>query len=275
MGTDARADGQPDGRKASWDEADSREFLDTGRFFVPDREEQIEALCSQVPPPPPGDDRAVIVELCCGEGLLSAALLARFPGARVVALDGSPAMLEAARRAATTTIATISGSDAADAPGSEIDAGRFEARLFDLADRSWRRFPFPVHAFLSSLAVHHLDGAGKRELYADLARALAPGGALLLADLVEPATPEARALAAASWNESVRRRALDLAGHLGPYETFRDLRWNLYDDPEEDPADHPSPLFDQLRWLAEAGLAAVDVFWMKAGHAVFGGRKPA
>ena len=24
-------------------------------------------------------------------------------------------------------------------------------------------------------------------------------------------------------------------------------------------------------WLAEAGLAGVDVFWMKAGHAVFGG----
>ena len=271
MGTDARADDRDErdeGRKASWDEADSREFLDAGRFFVPDREEQIEALCSQVPEPPPGDDRAarpvlpVIVEICCGEGLLSAALLARFPAARVVAFDGSPAMLEAARRAAGEAVA-------------DQAAGRFEARAFDLADRSWRRFPFPVHAFLSSLAVHHLDGAGKRELFADLARALAPGGALLLADLVEPATPEARALAAAAWNESVRRRALDLAGHLGPYETFRELRWNLYDDPEEDPADHPSPLFDQLRWLAEAGLVAVDVFWMKAGHAVFGGRKPA
>lgn len=263
MGTDARADGQADGRvdgnKASWEEADSREFLDAGRFFVPDREEQIEALCSQVPEPPAG---ATIVELCCGEGLLSAALLARFPAARVVAFDGSPAMLEAARRAAGEAV-------------SESAAGRFEARPFDLADRSWRRFPFPVHAFLSSLAVHHLDGAGKRELFADLARALSPGGALLLADLVEPATPEARTLAAAAWNESVRRRALDLAGHLGPYETFRELRWNLYDDPEEDPADHPSPLFDQLRWLDEAGLVAVDVFWMKAGHAVFGGRKPA
>ena len=254
---------QAEGRKESWDETDSREFLDVGRFFVPDREEQIEALCAQVPPPPPG---ATIVELCCGEGLLSAALLARCSGCHVLAFDGSPAMLEAARR-------SVNAAHIADIAG--VEPGRFEARLFDLAGRSWRRFPFPVHALLSSLAVHHLDGAGKRELYADLARALAPGGALVLADLVEPATAEARAHAAASWNESVRRRSLDLAGHLGPFETFRALRWNLYDDPEEDPADHPSPLFDQLRWLAEAGLTAVDVYWMKAGHAVFGGRKPA
>lgn len=31
---------------------------------------------------------------------------------------------------------------------------------------------------------------------------------------------------------------------------------------------------DQLQWLGEAGLVKVDVYWMKAGHAIFGGRKP-
>jgi tRNA (cmo5U34)-methyltransferase len=72
----------------------------------------------------------------------------------------------------------------------------------------------------------------------------------------------------------VRQRSLALAGHLGPFEAFRATRWNLYDEPGPDPVDHPSPLFDQLRWLDEAGLAAVDVFWLKAGHAVFGGQKP-
>ena len=38
--------------------------------------------------------------------------------------------------------------------------------------------------------------------------------------------------------------------------------------------DKPSPLFDQLKWLDEAGFTDVDVFWMKAGHAIFSGRKP-
>jgi tRNA (cmo5U34)-methyltransferase len=236
-------------RQAGWNEADSHDFIDLGRFFVPDREEQIATVLDMIPDPGEG----LLVDLCCGEGLLSRALLERFPSARVMAMDLSPAMLEHAR----TTLAE--------------HGDRFETRQFDLADRSWRSFPEPVHAFVSSLAIHHLDGPGKSELFRDLAAALAPGGAVVIADLVQPATSAAHALAARAWDESVRRRSLELAGHLGPFEKFRGERWNFYADPEPDPIDQPSPLIDQLRWLEEAGLTGVDVFWMKAGHAVFGG----
>ncbi|HEY3588318.1 MAG TPA: class I SAM-dependent methyltransferase [Myxococcaceae bacterium] len=239
-----RQTGQP-----GWDETDSHEFIDLGRFFVPDREEQIAAVLGMIPDPGDG----LLVDLCCGEGLLSRALLERFPRARVLALDLSPTMLAQAR------------ATCAD-PSS-----RFDTSLFDLADGSWRTFPEPVRAFVSSLAVHHLDGAGKQRLFADLAAALAPGGALVIADLVEPATAAARELAAQMWDDAVRRHSLELAGHLGPWEKFRAKRWNLYADPEPDPIDHPSPLLDQLRWLEAAGLQGVDVCWMKAGHAVFGG----
>jgi tRNA (cmo5U34)-methyltransferase len=41
-----------------------------------------------------------------------------------------------------------------------------------------------------------------------------------------------------------------------------------------DPEDRPSPLFAQLCWLREAGFEAVDVYWMFAGHAVFGASRP-
>jgi len=233
----------------TWQESDSSKFIDYGRFFVPDREEQIATFLDVIPDPGDG----LIVELCCGEGLLSQALLDRFPRARVLALDLSPAMLAAAR-------ARLAGH-----------GDRFSTRQFDLADRSWRQFPEPVHAFVSSLAIHHLDGDGKRELYRDLTAALAPGGAVVIADLVEPATPGSRVLAARAWDEAVRRRSLDLAGDLAPYQRFLDLRWNLWAETEPDPIDRPSPLFDQLRWLEEAGLSGVDVYWMKAGHAIFGG----
>jgi len=251
--------------KAAWDEEDSRGFLDDGRFFVPEREQQIAAICAlmpEIPEPPehapesPDAPPAHVVELCCGEGLLSGALLARLPHAVVHGYDGSEAMLAHAR-------AALAGH-----------GGRFEARRFDLQDAGWRRFPWPVHAFVTSLALHHLDGTAKRRLFADLAAALAPGGALVIADLVLPASPEATELAAAVWDLEVRRRSLDLAGDLRPYQRFVATGWNLFEDPAADPTDTPSPLFDQLRWLAEAGLEAVDVYWMKAGHAIYGGRKP-
>lgn len=240
---------QPETRPG-WDEADSRGFIDYGRYFVPDREEQIATLLALLPQSP-----RHVVELCCGEGLLAGAVLDRFPECAVHAYDRSPAMIEtAAARAAR-------------------HGDRFEGRLFDLADRSWRDFPFPVDGILSSLAIHHLDGEGKRELFRDMARALAPGGVLLIADLVRPRTAAGVALAKQAWDESVRERSLALAGDLRPYELFRDDGWNYYADPDADPIDQPSSLIDQLRWLEEAGLGGVDVFWMKAGHAIFGGAK--
>lgn len=238
-------------RQPGWDEADSRSFIDLGRFFVPEREEQIAAVLGLIPDPGDG----LLVDLCCGEGLLSKALLERFPLARVLALDLSPTMLAQAR----ATCADHSG--------------RFDTRPFDLADRSWRAFSEPVRAFVSSLAIHHLDGEGKRELYRDLAAALAPGGALVIADLVQPATPASQALAAKAWDDAVRRRSLELSGGLGPYEKFIGMSWNLWAETEPDPIDKPSPLLDQLRWLEEAGLNGVDVAWLKAGHAVFGGTR--
>jgi tRNA (cmo5U34)-methyltransferase len=241
---------QPDDVKASWDEADSQDFIDFGSFFVPDREEQIAILRDLVPPAEPG---AHFVELCCGEGLLSGALLERFPEAMVHAYDGSTAMLEAAA-------ARLAGH-----------GERFDVQQFDLADSRWRRFPWPVHAVLSSLAVHHLDGPAKAALFADLHAALAPGGVLLLADLVLPVHPQGHAVAARCWDEAVRKRTLATGGDPTAYEIFRQERWNYYTDP--DPGDQPSPLFDQLQWLAAAGFSAVDVFWMKAGHAIYGGVK--
>ncbi len=223
---------------------------------MPGREEQIATVVDLIPEiPAPGE--GLLVDLCCGAGLLTASMLERFPRARVLAMDLSPAML-------AHVTATL-----------QRHGDRLEARAFDLADLSWRRFPEPVHAFVSSLAVHHLDSEGKRRLFRDLAEALAPGGALILADLVQPASPAGQALAAKAWDEAVRRRSLEMAGDLTPYKTFREERWNFYADPDPDPIDQPSPLINQLQWLAEAGLIGVEVHWMKAGHAIFGGFRPA
>ncbi len=235
-----------------WSEADSHAFLDMGEVFVPDRDEQIRTLCALVPAH--RDEAFTAVELGAGAGVLARAVLEAFPRCRYVALDGSPAMRE--------------HLGAALARYRE----RVEVRAFDLAEQAWRdALPSPLHCVLASLVIHHLDGAGKRALFADLGRRLVPGGALLLADLVEPPNSAARAVFARQWDEAARAQSLARTRELEAYRRFERERWNHYRDPKPDPLDQPSRLVDQLDWLREAGFTRVDCFWMRGGHAVFGG----
>jgi tRNA (cmo5U34)-methyltransferase len=238
----------------AWSEQDSEHFIDFGAYFVPDREVQIATICELLPEP--GAVRHA-VELCCGEGLLTRALLERHPEAIVHAFDGSEVMLAAARVRAGP------------------HAARLRTRRFDLAATDWRGLRFRPDAVVSSLAVHHLDGAGKQALFRDIAAALAPGGVFVLADLVEPAAARGRRVAARAWDDAVRARALELDGGLAAFEQFRADRWNYYGDPNPDPVDLPSSVFEQLRWLEAAGLEGADMHWMQAGHAIMSAAKPA
>lgn len=235
-----------------WTETNSQTFLDYGRYFVPERERQIETICGLIPPAAEG---ALLVELCCGEGLLAHALLERFPGAVLLGLDGSPEMLAAA----SSRLAEF--------------GEHFQSRTFDLAGTDWRDDIQDAHAVVSSLAIHHLDGAEKAQLFADAYRMLRPGGVFVIADVVAPAGTQAEAVAADAWDWAVRQRSLELDGDLRGFALFEEERWNLYRYFDPDDIDKPSPLFDQLLWLADAGFVDVDVYWMQAGHAIFGGHK--
>ena len=243
---DASRDSEP-----KWDEQNSVTFLDLGRYYVPEREYQLEAICDLIPANESSFD---ILELCCGEGLLAQTLLARFPQCKILALDGSPIMLEHARR----TLASF--------------GDRFIGDHFDLAAKGWRDPNLEFQAIVSTLAIHHLDDQEKQLLYQDLYHMLRPGGVLIISDIIRAANIKGNNLAAKAWDEAVRKRALELDGDLSAFERFKQDGWNMFcyfDD-----VDKPSRLYDQLRWLDIAGFQAVDVYWMKAGHVIFGGEKP-
>jgi trans-aconitate methyltransferase len=235
----------------SWDEQSSKRFVDYGNYFVPEREEQIRIICDLIPP---RDAPFHILELCCGEGLLADALLERFPNCTLHGLDGSNEMLQqSARRLARY-------------------GERFAPASFDLHASEWREFKYPLHAVVSSLAVHHLDAQEKQGLYTDVYRMLETGGLLLIADLILPVHEAGARVAARLWDEAVRKRALELDGNLNAFDYFREDKWNYYEFP--DAYDKPSPLFHHLKWLESAGFVDVDAYWLKAGHAIYGGRKP-
>jgi tRNA (cmo5U34)-methyltransferase len=238
----------------NWSEENSRQFLQFADVVFPHRAEQNALLTALVPAD--GNQAFTTVDLGCGQGTLSRALLARFPHCRVIGLDFSPLMLETAR-------ANLS-----------VFGDRFEARQFDLRRSDWLDdLPDQVRCFVASLAVHHIDGPGKRALYRDLAARLVPGGALLLQDLIEPTNERTWRQYALMWDGYVKEHSIRVTGSLDFYHTFVHDGWNHFATPDLE-FDMPSGLYEQFRWFEEAGLAGADCFWFWYGHAVYGAFKP-
>lgn len=234
----------------SWTEDDSATFRAIAPVAVPRRAEMNAALISAAPFT--AEAAVTILELGAGEGVLAEALLTRFPDATLTALDGSPSMRsEAGRRL-------------------QSFGDRVRIASFDLASLDWWDRMSGVKLLVASMCLHHLNDAKKQYLYKAAGERLAPNGAFLIADIVEPQHPAWRAVAADRWDAAARRQAEGLAAP-DLYRRFEDERWNHFRFP--DPDDRPSALLHHLVWLRHAGFHAVDCWWLDAGHAVFGGFK--
>lgn len=235
---------------SAWDEHSSETYRRLAAVVVPRRAEQMAALLTLLPFD--HDEAFHVVELASGEGKLAQAILTAFPKATLLALDLSASMRETtARRLA-------------------LFGARARVGAFDMAAHDWYGQLEGADAVLSSLCIHHLDAAGKQALFAAVGERLSERGAFLIADLVQHTRPQAGELFAATYDAVVKEQA---GGDEELYAQFVRAEWNYYRFPDDH--DQPSPLFDQLRWLSQAGFHGVDCFWMQAGHAVFGGYKAA
>jgi tRNA (cmo5U34)-methyltransferase len=179
-----------------------------------------------------GVDQPEVLDLGAGTGLLSAAVLAAVPGARLTLLDGAAPMLAVARQR----------------------LGDVPTIVADLTD------PLPAGPFdavVSALAIHHLDDAGKRDLFARIRAVLRPGGVFVNAEQVCGPTPA------------------DQARYEAAHE--RDARALGSDDAEWDAAvvrmshDRCATVEDQVAWLRAAGFDAVDVDFKRFRFAVYHG----
>jgi tRNA (cmo5U34)-methyltransferase len=178
-------------------------YLDMIREEVPAYDEFQDAVAAATD----GMRAARVLELGVGTGETSRRVLELLPDAELIGIDESAEMLAAA---AATVVA------------------RADLRVARLED------PLPEGSFdlvVSALAVHHLDGAGKADLFGRVADRLRPGGRLVLGDVVVPEDP---------------------ADVVTPIDGVYDM---------------PSSVADQLRWLDEAGLDA-RVAWDRQDLAV-------
>lgn len=241
-----------DERTDFWTEKDSHDFLDLAEVAVPAREEQTRALLDLIPAEL--EDAFVLADVCAGEGLLCARVLESYPRSRVLALDGSELM----RGKAAARLAAF--------------GGRAEVRAFELDADSWTdELPSPLRCAVSSMALHHLEAGRKRHLFSQLAERLEPGGGLLIADIIAAPSEFAYRSFASQWETLAREQSLTATGSLDGYERAVAEGWRPTWLTEDEIGEMPYRVVEQLKWLEEAGFSVVDCFWMRAGHAIYGG----
>jgi tRNA (cmo5U34)-methyltransferase len=176
-----------------------------------------------------------VLDLGAGTGMLAARVAAAYPEAELVLTDGAPAMLEQAREAL---------------------GARASLHVADLAD------PLPEGGFdavVSALAIHHLDDADKRDLFARVREALPPGGVFVNAEQVAGPAPCFDRFYR-EWHEaSARAAGSDDAEWAGAQERMRH--------------DRCADVESQLRWLRDAGFDAADCLFKDHRFAVLVARR--
>ncbi len=150
------ATARPQEHGSDWDKrVDSWEEIASTAAFQRFAQRVREFAC-----PRPDD---LVVDLGAGTGLLTLALATQVE--RVVAVDASPAMLERL------------SEHAREARLPNIEVVVADLRSLPLPDES-------VTLAVSSYAFHHLDDTGKELALAELRRVLAPGGRLVICDMM-------------------------------------------------------------------------------------------
>lgn len=178
-----------------------------------------------------------VLDLGAGTGILSAQILSAFPQAKVLAFDLAQNMLKTCKTnlsAFRERLTLQQGNFAEDDFGSGYDL------------------------VVSGLAIHHLDSAGKQQLFHKLFHSMNPGGILLIRDIVTGATPRLTEQYEQLWRQYMKANGEDDAAWFQKYL-------------EED---IPSSVEEQTKWLAEAGFADAGCHWRYLNFAIFGGVIP-
>jgi tRNA (cmo5U34)-methyltransferase len=174
---------------------------------------------------PFGPDAAPeVLDLGAGTGLFSAQVLEMCPLARFALWDVAGKMLDVARERFRNRPGQFSYI---------VDDYRnlHVAGSFDLV--------------ISSLSIHHLEDAGKRELFRRIFGVLREGGVFINIDLIRGPTPALEDFYWNNWLEKIRRAGApedEIQAGIERRQAF----------------DKDATMEDQIQWLRESGFADVD-----------------
>lgn len=190
-----------------------------------------------------------LLDLGCGDGLLTEELIKNKEGISATLLDGGEGMINKARERLrgyrNTTFVKATFQDLLD--------GKVGLETYDFC--------------VSSMAIHHLEMREKAALFQLIASHLSPGGRFVDVDAVLPPSEELEQWYFAIWKDW-------LVNMMARYDIRDEVPEDMlrrYKDPSS--MNRPDTLESQLRALEAAGLSEVDCYFKNGIFVVFGGRK--
>ena len=191
-----------------------------------------------------------VLDLGCGTGNASAAILKRSPAAKIFLLDGSISMVEAAKeKIGATSPGSVIGSKVADIAAEDRD--------HDLG-----LAPGEFDAVVSTLVLEHLDFESYRAAIGKCFDLLRPGG----------------------WLIAVEGYAEEESDMAGWFSELMEARKELIDDPElsdfvsglraKEEIHYYTSKDQKTVWWRKAGFDRVHVLWQYLCLALMAGRRP-
>ena len=230
-----------------------QQFLRNVRGAVPLTIEQIDMMLRLISAA--RERVASFLDLGCGDGVLSAAIIEEHPEARGTLCDESELILESARRRL----------------GPHAD--RFHFVLTDFREPGWVAkvaSGLPFDAVVSAFALDGEADERKRAIYSEIFNVLAPGGVFLNSEHVSSATRWTELavddyLITAIFGEVLRDAAGKPRAEVAREYYARARR----------PGFEIAPLEVQFDWLRESGFENVECYLKVQELALFGGQRPA
>ena len=230
-----------------WSEASfSQNFLSDADHYLPDRQKMIDVAVSFYHHFIGRNKSGRVLDLGCGDGILTAHLLKSDRTIQATLVDGSAEMLGAARQ----RLSGFSGISFISASFQELLANDPLNSSYDF--------------ILSSLAIHHLSLTEKKNLFAYIFAHLEQNGCFLNIDVVLPPAEELEPWYLKRWKNWIADNApkeklpsvIDIPHH---YKQNKD--------------NTPDTLADQLEALKKSGFSEVDCYYKDGIFSIFGGRK--
>lgn len=182
-------------------------------------------------------ERPNILDLGAGTGLLSEFVMSKFTSATLHLLDESEEMLSKAK----IRLKKYSPQLYVQPMTAELPQGDF-------------------HAVISSLAIHHLSHADKRNLFRRIYKALTPGGIFINGEQI---------LGESEWQQKLFEDA-----HLNGARSLGSSENEIQAAEERMKYDQCATLAEQVNWLQEIGYQHAAPFFHSFRFAVYAGWKP-